>query len=249
MHRFSERIIAVSESLKKDLTAKGVPKEKIYTIRHGIHIGSVNATEKEIEEVKRTLNLADNTQTVGTVGRLTWVKNHELFIQACKLIAPKHPDLVFLIVGDGLLRKDLETLVRELSMSERIIFTGWVNKIYPILHLLDVLVVSSRSEGFGYILLEGMACRNAIVATHVSEVPQIIGDGETGILVPSDNVQALADAIDYLLHHPKQRKEMGELARRKVSRRFPIEREVESTMEIYLKTLGRGVSGKQSEER
>jgi glycosyltransferase involved in cell wall biosynthesis len=248
MHRFSARIIAISEFLRNELIARGVPERKIHTIQHGIHPNTINVTEEEIEAVRRALKLDAHKKIVGIVGRLTRVKNHELFIRAGEKAALKHPDLVLLIVGDGQLRNDLEAQVRGLSMSEMTIFTGWVTKIYPIMCLLDVLVVSSWSEGFGFVLLEGMACGKAVVATHVSEIPQIVEDGKTGILVPPNNVQALADAIDYLLRHPEKRKEMGELARREVTRRFPLEREVESTTEIYLSTSGSTFVGKLTNE-
>ncbi len=237
MHRFSRQIIAVSESLKKDLIANGVPEKKIHTIRHGIRMSSINVTEREVEEVRRRLNLDGNEKIVGIVGRLTWVKNHELFLRACKLVASKHRDLVLLIVGDGPLRKNLETLARNLSISETTIFTGWVAKVYPILHLLDLLVISSLSEGFGFILLEGMACGRAIVATRVSEIPWILEDGKTGILFPPNDINTCAEAIDYLLRHPQKRRQMGELARREISKKFPIDKEVESTMDVYLSTL------------
>ncbi|RMF91888.1 MAG: glycosyltransferase family 1 protein, partial [Nitrospinota bacterium] len=226
MHRFSSQIIAVSESLREALIAEGVPAEKIATVRHGIDCGAIKVTPAEVEAARRALRIKEGIRVIGVVGRLTRVKNHELFIQAGKQLVQKHNDLVLLIVGDGPRRGELEALVRESSLDSRTIFTGWVSRVYPVLHLLDVLVVPSLSEGFGYILLEGMACGRPVVATRVSEIPQIIEDGKTGLLVPPDDVQALVVAIDYLLHHPQHRKVMGEMARREVARRFPLSQEV-----------------------
>ena len=238
MHRLSARIIAVSDFLRKDLIANGVPEGKIYAVPHGILPSSVDVSVKEIEAVRRNLNVGGNKKIVGIVGRLTPVKNHEFFIRACKEVAAKHPELVVLIVGDGSLRNHLEALAKDLSISEITIFTGWVDEIYPILHLLDVLVISSLSEGFGYILLEGMACKRAIVATAISEIPRILEDRKTGLLVPPNNIDALANAMGYLLRNPRKRNEMGELARKEVTKRFGIEREVERTLEVYFHALG-----------
>ena len=238
MHRLSARIIAVSDFLRRELIANGVPEGKIFAVQHGIHPSTVDVTVEEVEAVRRNLNVAPQKKIVGIVGRLTRVKNHELFIRACKEVAAKHPELVVLIVGEGSLRNHLEALAEDLSISRMTIFTGWVEEIYPILHLLDVLVISSLSEGFGYILLEGMACKRAIVATAISEIPRILKDRKTGLLVPPDDIDALANAIDYLLRNPRKRNEMGELARKEVTTRFGIEREVERTLEVYFHALG-----------
>jgi glycosyltransferase involved in cell wall biosynthesis len=237
MHFLSSRIIAISQSLKRELIEKGVPEKKIRVVRHGINPTSVNPTEEEIDRVRRTLNLNGRKKIVGTVGRLTRVKNHEMFLRSGKLLAAKHPDLALLIVGDGPLKMDLEALARDLSIAEITVFTGWVREIYPVLHLMDVLAVTSFSEGFGYVLLEGMASAKAIVATAVSEIPFIIDNGKTGILVPPDDIEALAEAIDFFLCDPEKRSDMGESARKDVERRFPLEREVKLTTEIYLSPL------------
>lgn len=238
MHRLSARIITVSDFLRRELIASGVPEGKICAVPHGILPSSVEVTAREVEAVRRKLNVNRKKKIVGTVGRLTRVKNHESFIRACKELAAEHPELVVLIVGDGSLRNHLEALAKELSISRMTIFTGWVEEIYPILHLLDVLVISSLSEGFGYILLEGMACKRAIVATAISEIPRILDDRKTGLLVPPDDIDALANAIDYLLRNPRKRYEMGELARKEVAKRFGIQREIERTLEVYVHTLG-----------
>lgn len=238
MHRLSARIIAVSDFLRRELIANGVPEGKIFAVPHGILPSSADVAVKEVEAVRRNLNVGSNKKIVGIVGRLTPVKNHELFIRACKEVAAKHPELVVLIVGDGSLRNHLEALAEDLSISAITIFTGWVDAIYPILHLLDVQVISSLSEGFGYILLEGMACKRAIVATAISEIPRILEDRRTGLLVPPNDIGALANAIDYLLRNPRKRNEMGELARKEVTKRFGIEREVERTREVYVHALG-----------
>lgn len=237
MHRFSNQLIAVSYSLRDSLISRGVPENNIQAIPHGIDCDELDVGEEEIEAARLALKVRSNEKIVGIVGRLTHVKNHELFLRAAKIVSTGHPNCRFVIVGDGPLRKDLKDFARDLSISDKTIFTGWVDRIVPVLHLMDILVIASRSEGFGYVVLEGMACSRAIVSTGVSEIPRIISDGKTGLLVPPDDPKALAQAIDGLLRSPQWRKEMGELAREAVAERFRLDSEIERTKELYIMTL------------
>jgi glycosyltransferase involved in cell wall biosynthesis len=239
MHRFSDRLIIISHALADDLVSRGVPAEKMHVITHGIRVEDFQVPDQEIRNAREALNIPPGAKIVGIVGRLTPVKNHQLFLRAAKQVLKIHKACRFLIVGDGPLRKNLESLARDLSIEEQTIFAGWVNPMAPVLHLMDILAVTSRSEGFGYVLLEGMACGKAIVATNVSDIPRIISHGKTGLLVPSDDHRALAKSISSLLQHPVYRAELGALARKTVAVKFQLGDEVRRTTEVYWRALNR----------
>lgn len=239
MSRLSKRLIAVSHALKESLISRKIPKDKIHVISHGIKVKDLHVEEQEIHAKRRALRLLPEYKIIGIVGRLTPVKNHELFLRAAKLVSNRNNNCRFLVVGDGPLRQHLESLARNLSIADRVIFTGWVDRIAPLLHLMDILVMSSRSEGFGYVLLEGMACGKPIISTNVSEIPRIIIHGKTGLLTPPGNHQALAKSIELLVRNKKLREEMGRRAKLSVAEKFRIDHEVEDTISVYLQLLGR----------
>lgn len=238
MSRLSERLIAVSCALKDGLISCRISKDKIHVISHGIKVRDFDVNQQEIHTKRRALKLLPEEIIIGIVGRLTPVKNHELFLRAAKWVSERNENCRFLIVGDGPLRQNLEYLARDLSIANRVIFTGWVKRIAPLVHLMDMMVMTSRSEGFGYVLLEGMACGKPIISTSVSEIPRIIIHEKTGLLVPPGNHQAIAKSIELLVRNKKLREEMGKRAREGVAARFRIDREVEDTISVYLQVLG-----------
>src|SRR5690606_7610056 len=157
MHRGSVQLLSVSHWLRDELISRGVPSTKIRAIPHGIRPGDGPDAER-VMRLRGRLGIPAGHLVVGIVGRLTAVKNHLLFLQMARDIHRERTDVAFLIVGDGPLRGRLEQQVADFGLSDTVHFTGWVEDPLIHLHLLDVLVSSSESEGFGYVVLEGMAC-------------------------------------------------------------------------------------------
>jgi glycosyltransferase involved in cell wall biosynthesis len=237
MSRFSDQLIAVSQALKEELILLGMPEEKTHAVPHGIKVEDFEIKDQEIDAIRRNLRLLPGEKIIGIVGRLTAVKNHTLFLHAAKLVSKRYRDCRYVIAGDGPLRQDLEELARDLSIADSVIFTGWVDHIPALLHLMDIVVMTSRSEGFGYVLLEAMACGRPIIATRVSEIPRIISHGKNGLLVPPGDAKMLANTIEFLLRDPRRRIKMGKCARQSVTDKFGIDREVQRIMSVYVKTV------------
>jgi glycosyltransferase involved in cell wall biosynthesis len=238
MSRLSKRLITVSGALKEDLISRRISKGKIHVISHGIKVNDLHVEEQEIQAKRQALKLLPEEKIIGIVGRLTPVKNHELFLRAAKWVSDRNSNCRFLIIGDGPLRQKLEGLALRLSIEDLVIFTGWVDQIAPFMNLMDLMVMTSHSEGFGYVLLEGMACGKPVVATSVSEIPRIIIHGKTGLLIPPGDHQALAKSIEILIRNHKLRKEIGQRARQSVAERFKLDHEVKDTISVYLQVLG-----------
>ena len=150
------------------------------------------------------------------------------------------------IVGDGPERADLERMAQELGIFKRVHFLGYRQDIPEILSALHVVAVPSRQAGFELILAEAMASGVVVVASRVGPIPEVIADGETGILVPPQDHEAFADAIIKLLGQPDRRKRMGEAGRARVRERFSIQRMVSETEALYERLVAEKMGGRKS---
>ncbi len=139
----------------------------------------------------------------------------------------------FLVVGDGILRNELETLSEELGIAKKIILCGHRDDIAEILAASNVLVSASRSEHFGRVIIEAMAMAKPVVGTRAGGVPEIVADGLSGILVEPENSEEMAKAVLSLLRDSKHAREMGVAGFNRVKESFSIEKHVREIEEIY----------------
>jgi glycosyltransferase involved in cell wall biosynthesis len=175
------------------------------------------------------------------VGRLVYYKGAEYAVRAMTKI-----DANLLIIGDGPLKQNLERQARELGVADRVFFLGKVDgSISPWYQASDVFILPSiaRSEAFGIVQLEAMACGKPVVNTDLaSGVPYVSLDGETGITVPPSNPEALADAVNRLLDNPSLRAAYGQAAVRRVQNEFSLDLMVRRTLEVYSATGAEGAA-------
>ena len=146
-----------------------------------------------------------------------------------------------MIVGDGPERERLERLAASLGIAQRVAFEGWQSDARDFLTTFDVFVLPSRFEGFPLVLLEAMLAGLPVVATDVGSVAEAVQDGETGLLVPPDDVQALNEALHTLLDDPDLRRKLGDAGRARALEFSParMAREFEA---LYAEVLGRHAS-------
>jgi len=176
------------------------------------------------------------------VGRHVYYKGFEYLIEAMQ-----HVNAKALLVGDGPLRNDLEALARRLGVEDRVVFLGEVKDVIPYYHAADVFVLPSitRSEAFGIVQIEAMACGLPVINTMLdSAVPFVSRNGETGLSVAPKNVEKLASAINLLLDDERLRAQYGRAARRRVEREFAADVMPQRTLDLYDEVLdGRGTMG------
>jgi glycosyltransferase involved in cell wall biosynthesis len=143
-----------------------------------------------------------NSRTIVSLGRLAQEKNHALMIRSfARIAASANARLV--IAGDGPLRPDLERLGRELGVADRVVFAGWLPNPFPLLREAGAFCLSSEYEGFGYALIEAMACGCPVIATDAPYGPEeILEGGAYGLLVPNGDEQALAAGMLRILSDP-----------------------------------------------
>jgi glycosyltransferase involved in cell wall biosynthesis len=157
------------------------------------------------------------------MGRLTRAKGYDLLLRAFAECAHKHSAWSLVILGEGEERATLEALVEELGLKDRVTLPGCLRDPSPILRGADLFVMSSYYEGSSNALLEAMACGLAVISTDTSSVREIIRDGANGILVPPNDVTALASAMDRLMKDREERERFGALAGDVIDR-FSVER-------------------------
>jgi glycosyltransferase involved in cell wall biosynthesis len=149
------------------------------------------------------------------------------------------PDTRFLIIGEGELRHALEHQARGLGLERHLFLTGFRSDAMALVKSLDIFVVSSLTEALGTAVLEAMACRRPVVATRAGSIPETIADGETGLLVPPQDDEALAASIVRLLRDDDLRARLAEAGRARVEAEFSVERVIERTLDAYRRVLGR----------
>ena len=229
----AHKIITISRAVKETLiTDIGVASNKIAIIYYGLDIES--SQNKPPLDIRYNLGIEKQVPLIGTVGRLAVQKGHRYLIEAFPAVKKEFPNSKLLIVGhdDEGLREDLEKLIAKLGLEGEVFLPGYLDGA-SVMNSIDVFVLPSLWEGFGLVLLEAMAAGKPIVASKVNAIPEIVIDGETGILVPSKDPEALANAIISMLRKPEHSIAMGQRGRERLAREFSIERMVRETEKIY----------------
>jgi glycosyltransferase involved in cell wall biosynthesis len=201
--RFFDRIVAVSNEVKRDMLKYKIPEDKIRVIDNGI---ALERFEKRIEtrEMKNQLGFEEKTRIIGTIGSLVVEKGHIYLLEAAKQILDGVNDLKFLMIGDGPLRKQLEEKSEELGIKQHVIFLGQRKDIPELLMAMDVFVLPSIKEGLPVALLEAMAAKRPVIATRVGAIPKVIESKDIGILVEPKDITGLRDAIMSLINDPER---------------------------------------------
>lgn len=216
----SSVIVANSEAVRGNLIEKGIPSAKIKVVHNGINIGNIERKACENHRTAYLFKRIGNKKVIGTIGRMTPIKNHRLLITAAREVIAQYRDVFFIMIGDGKEKGNLERMVSDLGLTDHFFFTGWLDSPYSVLSIMDIFVLTSTWEGLGLVVLEAMALKKPVIATNVGGVPEIIGDGETGILIPSGDSNALARALIKLLNDSALRQRMGEAGRTVAARDF-----------------------------
>lgn len=186
-----------------------------------------------IPELRKSLGIDDNCSILGNIARMTEQKGQEVLLQAVNLLIRKGQNLKVVLVGGGPKRRELENLADTLGIRDHVFFLGPRHDLPELLSLFDIFVLSSHWESLPVIVLEAMAMERPVVATNVAGVSEMVVHGETGLLVEANDPQALAENIMKLINHPNLAKQMGKAGRKRVERKFNVERMVAETTALY----------------
>lgn len=221
---FCDRIICISEAERESALAKKICADsKLQVIFNGIDVEAYE--QKKHEKInKTTLKIQEDAFVVGMVGRISPQKAPDVFIRAAKLIKREIPNAHFIIVGSGEMENDVKRYAKQNGLEDCLHITGWVDNPLDYVELFDVACLLSRWEGFGLVLPEYMMVGKPIVASNVDAIPNIIRDGENGILVDVDDPRKVCDSVLKLYYYPQLREKLVECGKKDVSNKFDVKR-------------------------
>lgn len=228
------RVIAISEAVARQFEGLPVPVE---VVPNGVPLERFTPGEPP-EQLRAEWELEPQAQVVMCLGRLTPWKGHRTLLQAFAQMAERCPQARLLIVGEVAFWADeygeeLHALTARLGLNGRVIWAGFRSEVPELLRLADVLVLPSRNEPFGRVLIEAMATGKPVVATNSGGAPEIVVPEETGLLVPPENAGALAGALERLLGDAELRRRLGAAGMERARVHFDVRRVVEQVQAIY----------------
>jgi glycosyltransferase involved in cell wall biosynthesis len=229
--RYPDRIVAVSDSVRRRLEARGVPPTRITVVPNAVEIGDAN---RPLDDTgwRGSLGIPAGTSVISVVGRLSPEKGQDVFLEACHFARHKDAQFVAVFVGEGPWESDLRTKASALGLESRVRFVGHCGDVAPVYAASDMIVIPSRSEGLPNVLLEAMAFGKAVVATCVGGIPEVLSDRINGLVVPPEDPVRLADAMVGLLADRQLRCALGERARVDAGNFSPQTR-VERILSVY----------------
>jgi glycosyltransferase involved in cell wall biosynthesis len=214
-----DAVFAVSEQVRQHcIEVDRIDPTRVQTIYNGLNLADWNTVSRPAK--------APGELLVTTIGNIRRIKGHDIFIKAAASIVRRFPKVSFSIAGDVLepdYFAELQTLVRDLNLSDYFHFVGGITNLREHLSAADIFVLPSRSEGFSNAIVEAMAAALPVVATNVGGNAEAVKDGVSGFVVPSDDPAALSAAITRLLSDPSLAKAMGEAGKDLVAENFTAE--------------------------
>lgn len=236
----------VSDGLRNYFVQKGFPAEKIISIKNGVDTARFTPGDK-LEARREIGNLESDAIVLGIVGRFDSGKRHLDLIEAFTQLAPEHPELFLLMVGDG--GTDCQRVTESVLKNpykERIIMAGYQKNIVPYYRAMDLLVIPSLKEGFPNVLLESMACGVPALAHPTPGTVETIDSGIDGIVTNLEKIEYIRSAIKLAIKDVKKLQTMGEKARGKIVKNFSLDSMAQGYANVYKMLLGKNFRRKNS---
>jgi len=227
------KVIAISDFVKQQLIACGIPSTKIVVRHLGVDTSRFFPDSAARGVLAAELGAEPDDVIVSTVSVLRSFKNPQTIIQTCGLLAKRSTPFKLLVAGDGAMLSDLQELAMNLGVADRIHWLGYCADPARLLQASDIFVLASTGEAFGLVLAEAMACGVPVVGSRSGAIPEIVEDGVTGLLATPRDEVSFADAIEKLARDPNLRKEMGAKSLARVREKFSLETDAENTLRIY----------------
>ena len=238
----ADGVITVSRWAEDHARRHGVAGDRIFTVYNGIDTDMFDPAVVDGAPVRREFGIDGRTSLLVSIGGLRPTKGQALLLHALHRVVRTHPDTHLLIVGTedavldtprGVYTEGLRSLARELGLSDRVTFTGARRDVRNLLAAADIFTLPAFEETFGLVFVEAMAMQTPVVAASSGGVPEVVVDGETGLLAAPDDPGQLAAHIVALLDAPARRREMGIAGRRRACARFTVARMANSAEDVY----------------
>lgn len=216
------RLVTVSASVRETMLACGVAPDKVQVIHHGTDVEAFARTTAKAEEIRRGLGVPTDCLTVGVAGRIAPEKGHQVLLDAAARLGDRYP-LRYVIIGDGPSEQAVREAVGRLGLEDRVIFAGFRDDINNVIGAMDIMTLPSTwKEPCAAVVQQAMALSKPVIGTQTGGTPEMIQEGETGLLVPPSNAAALAEAIARLAGDAFLRKRLGAAGRERVEALFSL---------------------------
>ncbi|HEV2488850.1 MAG TPA: glycosyltransferase family 4 protein [Candidatus Acidoferrales bacterium] len=230
-----DHYIAVSEANSRYLIEqKRIPAKKVSVIQNGCSMERVDPSRAHPQGIRESLGFSEDDLVLIVMARLEPQKGHRILLQALALLRKGFPNMRLICLGTGALEGELKATVRDLGLEDSVRFVGFRSNVGDWLAAADIGVLPSFYEGLPLTAVETLAAGIPLVATSVDGTPEVVIDGETGLLVPPGDPAAMAEAIGRLARQPDLRRQFALAGRDWVLKRFTIRRQVEQTSSLYL---------------
>jgi glycosyltransferase involved in cell wall biosynthesis len=211
--------------------------EDVTVIPYSSRMTVGDATAADRARLREELGLPADAPLIALVGRIEDQKGVDLLIRAVPSVLEQVPRVAVVVVGDGTRRAEAEALSAELGVADHVRFAGWRHDLADVMRAVDVLALPSRWEAFGIVNLEAMAAAKPVVGFAVEGIPEVVVHGETGLLSPAGDVDALARDLVRVLADPELAARLGAAGRRRFLGQFTPERMVQAHVELYERLL------------
>jgi glycosyltransferase involved in cell wall biosynthesis len=234
--RFVDHYIAVSKANARYLIEeKQLPAKKVHVIHNGCDLKKFDPERKVPQGLKKSLGFSEDDLVVVVLGRLEPQKGHRFLLQAHARVLREVPTVRLVCVGAGALDQELQDQCQQLQIQDSVRFVGYQSNVEDWLALADISVLPSLFEGLPLVAIESLAAQRCMVATAVDGTPEVVINERTGLTVPAENAQKLADALVRLLRQPELRQRLARAGRQWVLDHFSQEQQVRKTEELYLR--------------
>jgi glycosyltransferase involved in cell wall biosynthesis len=238
--RRCHRLISVADAMTDLMVdAQVAPREKFTTIHSGMDVEPFLHADEHRSAIRAKYGLKSEHVVVGKIARLFHLKGHDDLISAAAKVAQQNPNIRFLLVGDGILREELTARIATLGLSQHFIFTGLVQPVEmpAMISAMDVLVHTSYREGLARALPQALIAGRPVISYDVDGAREVTITGQTGILVPPQDTDALADALATLAGNAELRARLGSAGQQRFTEQFRHQRMTGLVREVYQQVL------------
>jgi glycosyltransferase involved in cell wall biosynthesis len=249
----TDQLVALTPMEARDyVSLRVLTADKVTIIHSGVDVALFSKVAMQSTEKRKELGVPPHSLVVGYVGWLIPIKGVTYLVSAMAEVMKRHPNSLLVLAGKGDERGGEEIKLKEqvenLRLDDNVRFLGWRSDVDAIMGCFDIFVLPSLNEGMGRVLVEAMAAGLPIVASRVGGIPDLVKDGQNGLLVPAEDASALAKAISDLLSDKERRNRMGE-AGKKMCLPYSAEAMVEQIDDLYKDLLAKYSNNRDTKVR
>ena len=236
--RFFDRVIAVSPRIRTEILKYGAREDHVELIYNAIVMDNYRPDAHQPGYLRQRYGIPEDATLIGNIGRLSPEKGQVEFLQAAKNLLAERPEgLYFVLVGEGPDHARLGQFVKDNGMEARVFFTGHESDVRPVYRDIDILALTSYTEGFPNVVLEALCMEIPVLATDVGGVASIVDDRKTGILIPAHDASAVSGGLRWMLTHPEACQSMVINGQAKIRDQFEFSVRVEKVQALYERVL------------